>query len=220
MVKELFRKIKENRIINGNTVKGATNPGEIVLSRRKLIALFPELRRPSYMRKVNRLYFKEKGGILLQFSRYLYFGDCNPAIVISENPLYVASYAQDMDCVVLTSFPLNFFQRYNLKVGSRLLCVNTYGVWKQTQEDIIENQEVPHFWNAFRTLIGDFLSEDIELIKKKKQSISEHVWRRCEELAYEYPQKMPNTYRSCNPLLGVNPIMVKGVKKNPLSGIG
>jgi hypothetical protein len=220
MIKKLIRENKKSKIIRGNTVCGASNPGEIVLSKRKFIKLFPQLRSIFYMRKINKMYFKEKGGIILAFSRYLYFGDCNPAVVISIDPLCVASYAQDIDCVVVTKYPSAFREKFNLSIGSRLLSINTYGNWKRPQEDIIEGEGSTYVWNAFRTLIGDFLSDDEEIINHKKQSIPEHQWKRCEELALEYPQIMPDTYRSCNPLLGLNPVCVKGVKKNPLQNMG
>lgn len=220
MLKKIIRKNKESKIISGNTIHGASNPGQIVLSKKRFITLFPELKNFFYLRKINKLYFKEKGGIILKFSRYLYFGDCNPAIVISTDPVYVASYAQDIDCVVLTMYPSNFREIYNLDTGSRLLSINTYGIWKQPQEDILEGVGTTHIWNAFRTLIGEFLSEDEDLINQKKQAIPEYAWKRCEELAFEYPIIMPDTYRSCNPFININPIIVKGVRKNPLHNIG
>lgn len=136
---------------------------------------------------------------------WLYHGDCNPAIVVSVEPIVIAACSYDIDCVVFLLFPPKYAGKYNLKVGMRMLSVNTYGLWKIQQSDIVRGERASGSWNAYRPLIADFLSDDLELIKSKKDSINEEYWERCRALANEYPSVFPDTFRIGDTFYAINP---------------
>ena len=66
----------------------------------------------------------------------LFYGDTQPAIVVSVNPLLIAAYSDEMDAVVMLRFPMEFVEKYNLSVGSRLTTSNVYFTGNQFASDI------------------------------------------------------------------------------------
>src|SRR5579884_1143605 len=104
----------------------ASNLGEFWLSHEKLWRfhpdLYPKRERPQ----------KDGEYRVASFEQHLYYGDTRAAVVISTDPLLVAAYSDDLDCVVVLKFPAEFVDEYQLHVGSRLLTVNLYtrGRWR------------------------------------------------------------------------------------------
>lgn len=213
-----IRKRKIQKIIARNSqngISGATTPGELLLSKRKTRKFrvsINTIQRITLKNSNLRLYDK--------IEEWLYFGDCNPAIVVSTKPVVVAAYSYDIDCVAFLLYSSYYSRKYKLEVGMRMLSVNTYGDWKIQQSDIVRGERASGPWNAYRPLIGDFLSDDLEIIKRKKESINEEYWERCRELAEEYPKVFPDTYRFGDPYYAINPSILRGEKVSPFINIG
>lgn len=59
-------------------------------------------------------------------TRALCYGDTQPAVVVSVEPLLIAAYSDEMDAVAMLLFPSDFAERYELRPGSRLTTSNIY----------------------------------------------------------------------------------------------
>ena len=59
-------------------------------------------------------------------TRALCYGDTQPAVVVSTQPLLIAAYSDEMDAVVMLKFPAEFVEKYSLSVGDRLTTSNVY----------------------------------------------------------------------------------------------
>lgn len=211
--KRKIQKIKERNINNG--IFGATIPGELLLSKsktRKFFVSINSIQNTSLKNSQINLFDK--------IQDWLYHGDCNPAIVVTTSPVIVAAYSYDIDCVVYLFYSQYYARKYKLAAGMKLLSVNTYGYWKIQQSDIIRGERASGTWNAYRPLIADFLSEDLKIIKSKKESINEEYWERCRVLAKEYPTVFPDTYRLGDPYYAINPSILRGEKVSPFVNIG
>ena len=68
--------------------------------------------------------------------RSLFYGDTQPAVVVSTNPLLIAAYSDEMDAVVMLRFPNEFAEQYNLSVGTRLTTSNVYFNGAAVADDI------------------------------------------------------------------------------------
>ncbi len=216
-----IRKRKIQKIEERNSwdfKSGATNPGELILSKsktRKFLVSINTIQTTVLKNSQSNLFDKFD-----KIQDWLYYGDCNPAIVVSTEPAVVAAYSYDIDCVVFLLYSQYYARKYKLKVGMRMLSVNTYGIWKIQQRDILRGERASGLWNAYRPLIADFLSNDLEIIKTKKESINEEHWERCRVLAKEYPSVFPDTYRLGDPYYALNPSVFRGEKVNPFENIG
>ena len=110
----------------------ASCPGELTLSNQKLKQLRPDLY------GILGLICKAKDKYCLGFTKiekikaHIYYGDSQPAVVISLKPLIVAAYSEDLDCILPLKFPNKFVKNYKLKEKSRLLTINIYTTKKIT----------------------------------------------------------------------------------------
>ncbi|MCE9552496.1 MAG: hypothetical protein K8T91_03840 [Planctomycetes bacterium] len=112
------------------------------------------------------------------------FGDSRAALVVQIAPhLIVAAYTDEQDAVLLLQFPDFLTDQYALHVGSRLLTVNTYGEAKRVAADIVEGPACTHRYANLYPLIAEFLSDDLNLISQRKQSIVEAEWNRAAQFA-------------------------------------
>lgn len=203
-----IRKRKIQKIKQRNVIAYATNPGEMILSRRKTWDFFISIN------TIQRTVLKNsKYKLFDEIQYWLYYGDCNPAILVSNDPIIVAAYSYDIDCVVFLLYSQYFSRKYKLEVGAKLLSVNMYG--NSPQEDIVRGEKATGPWKGYRPLIADFLSNDLDIIKSKKESINEEHWERCRVLSKEYPSIFPDTYRFGDPFYAINPSILRGKKVNP-----
>lgn len=175
----------------------ASDPGGIYVSEQKMKKFFPNLF--SIKEKLKRMCGKQKfhSQVLGMIDEHMYYGNCEPAVVIHENPLYIAVYSCDIDCVVLLWGDEELREKYELKKGSMLLSVNTYG--EVEQKDIEHGPESHHTWNAVWPIIAEFVSDDMETIRKRKADIETERWKRTYELGREKLFEPNYKYRVCNP---------------------
>ena len=99
----------------------------------------------------------------------------------------------------MLNFPTELVKKYNLHLESRLLSINTYGKKKDYQKDIIPGPNKINSWTSLTPTIGDFISDDVEEIEKRKNEIEENRWRHTYYLAKEYMSIFPNVYRDGRP---------------------
>src|SRR5262245_9542477 len=169
----------------------ASNPGWLRVSPRKLHALHPELAsawawvahciRERTTRGLSRAFWRT------HIEEHLMHGDSRAAIVVSIAPLRVAAYSDDLDCIVLLKFEQAFVRDYGLKVGARLLTVNTYSpINCGYASDIVPGEVHSKDWGNFAPYIGEFLSDDVLSIEQRKATIAEDEWLRTTMLAQQY----------------------------------
>lgn len=111
-------------------------------------------------------------------AEHMHTGDSRAAVVVSLEPLIVAPYTDEMDCVVLLSFPLYLAREMNLKLGARLLTVNTYGRGKRLMPDLSNGPLSYQRYHNFYPIIAEFVSDDLETIEARKRAIDESEWER------------------------------------------
>jgi hypothetical protein len=191
----------------GDTADAQSQP--LTLSHLKLKALQPELYAPRSWRK----FLREEGYHLSSpnedadhwkeyVAENLRRGDCDAAVVVSDNPFRVAAYARELDCVALLSFSGQLASKYNLPVGSRLLAVNIYLEWNFfLPEDLHPGPGQTGKYRNFAPLIAEFLTDDAELIRQKKSEIADAEWRHAEALGGEYLKQEGGKARDGRPLL-------------------
>ena len=131
----------------------------------------------------------------------LIHGDSRAAMVINLDPLIVAAYTDEIDCVALLEFPSppNLVERHNLEVGSRLLSVNRYENEKMMGEDLFPGPANTQRWKNFGPIIAEFVSKDFDRINERKQKISEEEWKKCWEMGLSYWQEHPSWAREGDP---------------------
>ena len=128
---------------------------------------------------------------------HLQLGDSRAAIVLETSPLLVAAFTDDLDCVVILSFPNHLVEEHRLEPGSRLLTVNTYS--EETAIDLFEGPRDHGSWGNYHPAISDFMSDDRDRIEARKASIGEAEWGRCAAMAQRYREANPSCVRSGDP---------------------
>lgn len=182
----------------------ATMPGELELSLKKLKAFHPSIF-SLLSRLKNDLKIKKKHVKKVEIIKeHIFFGDSQPAVVLLSNPLIIAAYSSDIDCIILLRFASKFSKGYSLVEGSRLLSVNTYG--EAIHNDLIHGPDSSHTWNSFWPIIADFISDDIEKIQQKKSLIEEEIWNKIYYLGKKQLEEDFIRYRFGGPLHSCIPI--------------
>jgi len=177
----------------------ASDPGKIRLSEYKLKILRPDLYGlQALWRSAQEKMGKKSDDEIGYITRVLERGDSRAAVVVSTEPLLVAAYTDEMDCVAVLKFPQNFVSVYALEVGSRLLTVNFYGELPLSA-DLIAGPRDFKRWGRFHPAIADFLSDDLERIATRKAEISEGEWARCFTMGQEYLKLKPKVARDGRP---------------------
>lgn len=183
----------------------ASGPGMIPLSMKRLQTIAPF--HFTWMKFIGRLFrFAEKADAD-QICRALWYGDSNPAFLMSRKPVIVAAYAADIDTVVLLDFEDDDLEHLDLRVGDRLLSVNTYGETSDGQvvRDLVPGEGYTGYWQNFQPHIADLLSDYHGRIARRKAEIPEALWQRARELA-EIAMALPErTLRLGNPVMSYWP---------------
>lgn len=154
----------------------AENAGEVNLSKRKFKELRDDILKVPFLKKG---YYNRQFG---RISQYLAYGDTQPAIVSSLNPLVISAYSDEMDAVVLLKFPSEMQNMYALNEGMRLVTSNVYFRGSQIAADITVGEKYLNRWIDFIPMVQLFLSDDEEFIKQRIGLLQEELWRRLEFL--------------------------------------
>jgi hypothetical protein len=138
---------------------------------------------------------------------HMRLGDSRAAFVICIEPLIVAAYTDELDCVVLLTFPDWLVQEHKLEVGSRLLTVNTYGRGQRVAPDLVAGPRQLRRWVNFYPIIAEFVSDDSLRIAMRKAEIAEAEWVRCERMGSERLRQGPQRYRNGSPFWSAQPVV-------------
>ena len=137
---------------------------------------------------------------------HLRLGDSRAACVMSVDPLLVAAYTDELDCVALLMFPRWLVEEHNLKTGDRLLTVNTYSSGQRIVPDLIAGPRQMRRWVNFYPVIAEFFSDDVQRIQKRKAQIAEAEWTRCEHMGRESLRRSPGRWRDGSPFWSAQPV--------------
>lgn len=132
-------------------------------------------------------------------------GDSRAAVVVSIDPLLVAAYTEDLDCVVMLEFPVHFVDDYGLKIGTKLLTVNTYRHGNEIDADLIPGPRARRAWSGLHPIIAEFVSDDEDRINRRKREISQEEWKRAYQLGKAYLKARPGVVRDGRPVLAGQP---------------
>ena len=127
--------------------------------------------------------------------RVLLYGDTQPAVVVSTEPLLVATYSDEMDAVIMLRFPSDFVEKYELAPSTRLTTSNFYFGGDQVASDIFVGENYLRRWVDFTPIVQLFLGKDDDKIRAKTALFGENVWSRVAELAEEYLHEHPDLCR-------------------------
>lgn len=194
-----------------NDNSAASNPGGLILAPEKLRRFHPELySKWSFLwRKLSRAqdYYR------IHLSEHLLYGDSRAALVVCVEPLLVAAYTDELDCIALLAFPTELVSEYGLAVGSRLLTVNLYELGLHPVADLENGPASYHRYANFFPLIAEFLSYNIGRIENRKVAITEEEWARTAECARAYLARHGSIARDGRPLHSGKPALVRSEKR-------
>lgn len=179
----------------------ASDPGSIRLSHKKLNRFHPELYELKGINKLLNRPSEKQQYWLTHFEEHLLHADSRAALVISIEPLLIAAYTDELDCIAMLSFSNELVSEYGLSVGFRLLTVNSYIKGHLPVADLHYGPAAYHRYSNFHPLIAEFLSEDIIQTAHRKNNISEQEWKRTEICSQEYLLKFGQRSRDGRPLL-------------------
>lgn len=185
----------------------ASHPGGVKLSPSKLKVFHPEL----YSRfgwlwflfsiPFFDLQLKRRSFWLTHVEEHLFHGDSRAAVVVSTSPVLVAAYTDELDCIAMLRFDDRFADKYSLRVGSRLITVNTYHYLTDSYEpDLEPGPNSSGTYGNFSPFIADFLTREIDKLELCKAEIDEHEWQRTMELGAKYLADHPLRARDGRPL--------------------
>lgn len=174
----------------------ADNPGLLSLSKSKLVYLRPDLkpRNESPALSFTASYVYDHTMDIAEHIRQV---DSRAAIVLSTRPLLVAAYTYELDCVAVLYFSAALVNFYGLKIGTRLISVNRYGQDAGNDLDLGPNSRL--VWSNFYPIIGDFVSEDVARLSRRKAEISHYEWARTLWLGRKYLEDHPGVCRDGRP---------------------
>ena len=128
-------------------------------------------------------------------SRALCYGDTQPALVVSTEPLLIAAYSDEMDAVIMLRFPSEFVEKYSLSVGTRLTTANVYFTGSHCAPDIFCGEHFSRQYADFVPIVQLFLGKKDEKIQEKVNLFSESLWDIVKSKANDYVNRHPNLYR-------------------------
>jgi hypothetical protein len=157
----------------------ASNPGKVTLSLEKYEAF---RRREPLVRRFTLLL----DGAKVRIAEHLQLGDARAAVVVADDPVLVAAYTDELDCVAMLKFPSFVAEQLHLRPGTRLLTINTYAVGLFVARDLQPGPLRYKRYNNFYPIVAEFLSDDADRIARKKDRIKEDEWTRCEDMGCDY----------------------------------
>lgn len=185
-----------------DNVSYASSPGGIVLSDDRLRRLRPDLYGLGQrLGELVGLAFPQR----TYLREHLQNGDSRAAVVVSVDPLLVAAYSDELDCVALLRFPGEFVADYKPEIGTRLLTVNTYRRGTEVDTDLAPGPRDRGSWSGFHPVIADFVSDDEPTIDARKDAITEDEWERTYKLGCRYLHDHPGKARDGRPVFAGAP---------------
>jgi hypothetical protein len=177
----------------------ASDPGGLTVSERKLRYLRPDLYGLQGFRHRVRVSVGLAWDEREYIDQHLLGGDTRAAVVVSVDPLRVAAYSEDLDCVAILAYPDEFVEEYGLRIGSRALTVNTYFRDNRAEPDLTPGPKSSGRWTGFHPIIAEFVSDDAPRIKKRKSEIADEEWRRAYQMGMARLEERPDLARDGRP---------------------
>lgn len=126
----------------------------------------------------------------------LKYGDTQPALVVSTNPLRIAAYSDELDAVVMLRFPEELARQYDLSVGTRLTTANVYLYeYGPYGKDYFPGAGFTHQFADFVPVVQLFLGKNDEKIRSKVNLFDAATWEKVAGLAEEYQAEHPGMER-------------------------
>lgn len=176
----------------------ASDPGGFAISHEKLKALRPDLfPSPGIRGQLTNWLFNNSD--IRSFEYHLQNGDTRAAVVVMLDPLLVAAYTDELDCVAILEFPDAFVEQYELSEGTRLLTVNRYRPDAPLDDDLIPGPDHTKRYYGFVPIIADFLTDSRDQIEHHRRRIDEAEWKRALLMGREYLTSRPGTARDGSP---------------------
>lgn len=197
----------------------ASNPGRLTLSTKLLSRFHPELFQsagPLVRTLASLLRFTSQFGakpgdttwihrwigihdpdgqcqVIERLAEHIWRGDANPALVVDTNPLTIAAYSPDIDNVMLLRLPKETQQHLStdLRVGTRLVTCNTYGMLSTELADMARGPNAKGFWTNCTCVIAGLITEDKDRLEELKGSFSDSAWQACRQRANERLRERP-----------------------------
>lgn len=185
---------------DSNETSWASFPGNLQLSYKKLAILDPEgFPEPGKWRLFRKPLPPEIQKFQVRCREQLKLGDSRAAMVMSLNPLLVAAYTDELDCIAMLRFRNDFVQEYHLALGTRLLTINRYRSGDTPVGDLENGPNATFQYDNFWPFIAEFYSDDLQKIEERKRQIHEDEWRRTQELGERYLKEKPGKFRGGAP---------------------
>lgn len=192
---------------------GCFNPGLFQLDKAKVKKLKPGFFNP--LRIIVSSQFDNPGYI----TALLNDGDIQTAVVVSEDPLLVACYSEDMDAVILQCYPVELGQAKGWEIGTRLLTTakyNGYGTVRKNK-DIFPGPNADKSMKSFGTVVAELYSDEPEYLERKTSEIPEELWVKTMDLGMKYMEEHPGIARNGLGDCFKNATRIEKIKFNPKS---
>jgi hypothetical protein len=196
--------VRSRRIRTIDTNTAASDPGSVKVSEKRLRAYCPGLYKWSGSRRKQRW-------ARLSIVEHMMYGDSRAAVVVSADPLLVAAYTDELDCVAVLHFASDS-PVPQLAVGTRLLTVNTYGAGGEYSADLVVGPRELGRWTRFHPIIADFICSDAAPVECRKSQISEDEWERAMQLGIAYLAQHPGKSRDGAPCWSRMPAHWRGAR--------
>lgn len=136
-------------------------------------------------------------------------GDSRAAVVIDAAAGVVASYTDELDCVVMLKFDPALGQAHGWQDGTRLLSANSYfGRDGGIAPDLQPGPGDAGRWGNVFPLIADLLTDDRDRLAARKREIDDAEWTRALELGRR-AHAGHGTARDGRPLTAAQPVAVR-----------
>ena len=192
----------------------ASHPGGVVLSDEKLKRFHPKLytRWSRFLGRLPLWFPVDRFGLSHRYrdivDEHVRLGDSRAALVMSIDPLLVAAYTDELDCVAILRFDPWVREAYNLNVGDRLLTVNTYTPLRAAPvaSDLTFGSQQYGRYSDFWPIIAEFIAADLQPIRNRKSRIDKAEWQRTRDLAEPILAAPRVPFRYGAPLMSFAPI--------------
>lgn len=174
----------------------ASNPGQIIVSDARLRRFCPELyglRSQAAEKRLREMIIE-----------HMDLGDSRAAVVVGIDPLLVAAYSDELDCVAMLWFPPDASDE-PLEIGSRLLTVNTYERGNSYSPDLDPGPRRVNRYVGFYPIIADFICADERRVRERKNEIAEAEWELAQMLGAAYCAARPGVWRDGSPCRSYRP---------------
>lgn len=188
-----------------NAASSASHPAGLQLSDARLRRLCPRLYLTTGLVGFARCFFGKGLGTRAYIRDMLVHGDSRAAVVLSTDPVLVACYCDDLDGVCVLRFDPQILDEMVLAPGDRLLTVlNSAALGRparpgEVAPDVVQGELADPRHVNFWPLVAEFLSDDADLIERRKADISDREYERCRALGQEHLRRLPGVVRDGRP---------------------